>query len=154
MGFFGNFLHTLDEKGRVFVPSKFRDALGKKFILTKGIDPCLYAYTMQDFRGMVAKIMRAPISDGDARDFKRHVFANAAECEMDKQGRINIPQGLVDYAKLDKDICFAGTYDHLELWANDAWLRRNSKYDDASMLAEKMHRYLDDGFGAAAPAGG
>jgi len=150
-GFFGNYQHTLDAKGRVFVPSKFRAGFETTFMLTKGLDRCLVAYTLDEWDKMTLALDRIHYSDEDAREFARHLYSNAMDCEVDKQGRISIPQTLRDYAAIAKDVCFAGMKNYVELWDYDSWKVVNGRYDNHSdILGKKMQKY----FGAGAVAAG
>jgi len=92
--FYGEYQHSVDAKGRVIIPSKFREGLGEKFILTKGLDNCLFAYSLEEWSNLEAKLRSLPFTDKDVRAFVRFFFAGAAEVEVDKQGRILIPQNL------------------------------------------------------------
>jgi len=100
--FYGEYQHSVDAKGRVIIPSKFREGLGEKFILTKGLDNCLFAYSLEEWSNLEAKLRSLPFTDKDVRAFVRFFFAGAAEVEVDKQGRILIPQNLREYAGLEK----------------------------------------------------
>ena len=145
-GFFGNYQHSLDIKGRVFIPSKYRDGLASCFMLTKGLDGCLVVYSMKEWDTITVKLERIPITDKAGREFVRFFFANATECEMDKQGRIGISQDLRDYAGLVKDVCFAGARNYVEVWDYGKWKNNSNGYDsNADELAEKMQKYLGYG---------
>jgi MraZ protein len=119
--FIGEYQHSIDPKGRVIIPSKFRDGLGEKFIVTKGLDECLFAYSSEEWSIIEAKLKTLPFTDKDVRAFVRFFFAGAAECESDKQGRILIPQNLRDYAGLEKDIYVIGVSSRVELWDKLKW---------------------------------
>lgn len=137
--FYGEYKHTLDVKGRVIIPSKFREGLGDKFILTKGLDDCLFAYSSDEWKNLEVKLKTLPFTDKDVRAFIRFFFAGAAECEVDKQGRVLVPQNLREYSKLDKDVCIIGVSTRVEVWDKDRWENYNS--DDnmtADKIAEKM----------------
>ncbi len=114
----GEYNHNLDSKGRVSVPSKFRDDLGMNFIVTKGLDNCLYAYSKEEWKVFEEKLKNLPSS---ARNFVRFFFAGATEVEIDKQGRINIPQNLREYANLSKDVCIIGVSTRVEIWDKQKW---------------------------------
>ena len=117
----GEFCHSLDAKGRVSIPSKFRDNLGGTFILTKGLDSCLFAYSKEEWSKFDEKLKTLPLTNVNARNFVRFFFAGATECEIDKQGRINIPQNLREYASLKKDVCIIGVSTRMEIWDKKLW---------------------------------
>lgn len=119
--FMGTTHNSIDEKNRVIVPSKLRAELGARCVLTKGLDTCLNIYTMTDWDRQMEKITRLPESDPKVRAFIRHFCGNAVECELDKQGRIVIPQELKDYAGIDKDLVTIGAMTKIELWSRDIW---------------------------------
>ena len=114
----GEYEHSLDTKGRVSIPSKFRDDLGEFFIVTKGLDNCLYAYSKEEWKIFEEKLKNLPSS---ARNFVRFFFAGATEVQVDKQGRINIPQNLREYANLSKDVCIIGVSTKVEIWDKQKW---------------------------------
>jgi MraZ protein len=119
--FMGEFQHNIDQKGRIIVPSKFREELGNTFVLTRGLDKCLFAYPMNEWRQLEEKLKKLPLTKKDARSFTRFFFSGAVECEVDKQGRINIPSPLRSYAELDKECVVIGVSNRVELWAQDKW---------------------------------
>lgn len=119
--FYGEYLHSLDAKGRMIVPAKFREGLGEKFILTKGLDECLFAYSLEEWSNLEQKLKTLPFTDKDVRAFVRFFFAGANECELDKQGRILIPQNLRDYAKLEKELYVIGVSTRVEIWDKNKW---------------------------------
>jgi len=117
----GEFQHNIDAKGRVIVPSKFRDDLGGRFVLTRGLDQCLFSYPMEEWRVLEQKLKKLPLTKKDARAFTRFFFSGAVECEIDKQGRINIPAPLRKYANLEKECVVIGVSNRIEFWAKDVW---------------------------------
>lgn len=117
----GEFQHNIDTKGRVIVPSKFRDDLGYRFVLTRGLDQCLFSYPMEEWRVLEQKLKKLPLTKKDARAFTRFFFSGAVECEIDKQGRINIPAPLRKYAHLEKECVVIGVSNRIEFWAKDVW---------------------------------
>ena len=117
----GEYNNKLDDKGRVSVPAKFRDDLGHSFIVTKGLDNCLFAYSKEEWATFEAKLKSLPLTNPNARNFIRFFFAGATECETDKQGRINIPTTLITYASLNRDCIIIGVNDHLEIWSSESW---------------------------------
>ena len=121
------------------MPSKFRDELGDKFIITKGLDNCLFAYPPQEWEAVVTKLRTLPLTDRDARAFVRFIAAGAMECEVDKQGRILIPSNLREYAALDKEILITGAITRIEMWNRENWMKHSSDYNEsADKIAEKM----------------
>ncbi|MEW9123709.1 MAG: division/cell wall cluster transcriptional repressor MraZ [Thermotaleaceae bacterium] len=137
--FIGEYEHAIDSKGRVIIPSKFRDELGEKFIVTKGLDNCLFVYPQGEWKTFENKLKQLPLTNRDARAFVRSFFAGATECELDKQGRITLPTNLRQHANLEKDIVTIGVSTRVEIWSKEEWERYNEvanlSYDD---IAEKM----------------
>ncbi|WP_164669102.1 division/cell wall cluster transcriptional repressor MraZ [Virgibacillus doumboii] len=119
--FMGEFQHNIDTKGRIIVPAKFREGLGDSFVVTRGLDKCLFAYPMDEWKLLEEKLKKLPLTKKDARAFTRFFFSGAVECEVDKQGRINIPQPLRNYAVLDKECTVIGVSNRVEFWANENW---------------------------------
>ena len=112
----GEYHHNIDEKGRLTIPSKFREEIGEKFIVTRGLDGCLFAYSMEEWNKIVTKLNTLPFTKKDARTFTRFFLSGATDCEFDKQGRINISKNLIDYAGLKKECAIIGVNDRLEIW--------------------------------------
>ena len=121
--FMGEFHHSIDEKGRLIIPSKFRNELGKKFIVTRGIEECLFVYSLDEWNKIVEKLRSLPFTNKDARTFMRMFLSGATECELDGNGRINIPSPLINYASIQKECVVIGVNERLEIWSND-------KYED------------------------
>lgn len=117
----GEYQHTIDPKGRVIMPAKVREDIGTHFYVTKGLDTCLRAYSLEEWTKYMEKINLLPDSDKMARLFKREVLANSMECEVDKQGRILISQKLRDYAQLEKDVVVIGQSTYIEIWSKNNW---------------------------------
>jgi MraZ protein len=137
--FYGEYQHTVDPKGRVIIPAKLREGLGEKFILTKGFDNCLFAYSMEEWKNFEEKMKTLPLTDKDARAFVRFFFAGATECEVDKQGRILIAQNLREYASIDKDVYVIGMAARVEIWDKSRWEEYQSGENlNADKLAEKL----------------
>ncbi|KRQ86592.1 Protein MraZ [Caloramator mitchellensis] len=136
--FIGEYHHALDNKNRIIVPSKFREQLGNKFVMTKGLDGCLYAYPMEEWRKLEDKLKSLPLTNKDARAFVRFMFSGAAEIEIDKQGRALIPQNLLEYAAINKEIVSIGVLSRIEIWSKDKWKEYNEKNIDFNEIAEKM----------------
>lgn len=136
--FIGEYAHALDGKNRIIVPSKFRDALGERFILTKGLDGCLYAYPVSEWNTFEEKLKKLPLTSKDARAFVRFFFSGANESEIDRQGRTLIPQNLIEYANIKKDIVSIGVSNRIEIWSKEKWEDYNSSNIDFDNIAEKM----------------
>jgi len=133
----GEYSHTIDTKGRVIVPSKFRESLGEVFIVTKGLDGCLFGYPESEWKTIEEKFRNIPLTTKDARKFSRFFFAGACDCEFDKQGRILLPQVLREHADLKKDVVIVGVMNRIEIWDKDRWNECNT-YDDMDEVAEHM----------------
>ncbi|MGM8364229.1 division/cell wall cluster transcriptional repressor MraZ [Virgibacillus sp. W0181] len=119
--FMGEFQHNIDTKGRMIVPAKFRTGLGDEFVITRGLDKCLFIYPMDEWKELELKLKKLPLTKKDARAFTRFFFSGAMECEVDKQGRINIPQPLRNYASLDKECVVIGVSNRVEVWSEEIW---------------------------------
>lgn len=117
----GEYQHSIDAKGRLIIPMKFREDLGDTFVVTRGIDECLFGYPMKEWRKLELQLKDLPMTKKDARAFARFFFSGATEVELDKQGRINIPSTLIQYAKLEKECVVLGVSSKIEIWAQDAW---------------------------------
>ncbi len=135
--FMGEYNHTVDTKGRLIVPSKFREQLGDEFVVTKGLDGCLFVYSKSEWENIEKKFRNVPLTTKDARKFARFFFAGAASCEVDKQGRILLPVVLREYAGIEKDVVSVGVFNRVEIWDKDKWQESNS-YDDMDEIAEHM----------------
>ena len=127
----GQYSHSVDAKGRLIVPVKFREDLGEVFYITKGLDGCLFVLSSNEWTRLQEKIKALPISK--SRKLQRFFFSGAAEVEIDKQGRILIPQPLRDYAKLKKDITFIGTSSRAEIWDSETWSKFNDELTEESI---------------------
>ncbi len=114
--FFGEYVHTIDAKGRVIIPAKLREALGDDFIIAKGLDSCLAVYPRDQWNQLEAKLQALPMNQPETRAFARFFFAGAMEGEVDKQGRVMVAPHLRAYAKLQKDVVIAGAGNRLEIW--------------------------------------
>lgn len=135
--FMGEYNHTIDAKGRLIVPSRFREKLGSDFVVTKGLDGCLFVYPNEEWTSIEEKFRNIPLTTKDARKFSRFFFAGAAVCEVDRQGRILLPQVLREFADLQKDVVLAGVLGRIEIWSKERWLDENT-YDDMDEIAEHM----------------
>jgi MraZ protein len=137
--FMGEFQHTIDVKGRLIVPSKFREGLGDRFVATKGLDNCLFVYPMEEWRQLEIKLKSLPFTKADARAFARFFFSGATECEVDKQGRILLPANLREYARLEKDVVVLGVSSRVEVWSREEWNNYSSKAEATyEEIAEKI----------------
>ncbi|WP_195572759.1 division/cell wall cluster transcriptional repressor MraZ [Paenibacillus sp. 1001270B_150601_E10] len=119
--FMGEYQHNIDDKGRLIIPAKLRDNLGTTFVLTRGLDQCLFVYPMDQWTILEQKLQALPLMKADARAFTRFFFSGATECEWDKQGRINVPSHLREYAKLEKECMVIGVQNRVEVWSKEAW---------------------------------
>lgn len=135
--FMGEYNHTIDAKGRLIVPSKFREQLGNEFVVTKGLDGCLFVYSNEEWQRIETSFREKPLTSKDARKFLRFFFAGAASCEVDKQGRILLPANLREYAGIDKDVVSVGVLSRVEIWSKERWLA-DGDYEDMDEIAEHM----------------
>jgi MraZ protein len=137
--FMGEYHHTIDDKGRLIIPAKFRTELGAKFILTRGLENCLYVYQEKEWNAITAKIKTLPFTKKDVRTFIRSFFSGATECEFDRQGRINITSPLVSYADITKECVIIGANDRLEIWSENGWNNFFEENEDKiSDIAENL----------------
>jgi MraZ protein len=140
--FMGTYYNSIDAKNRVIVPSKHRDQLGGRCVLTKGLDVCLYIYSMEDWEKQMEKIAQLPESDPKIRAFIRHFCANATECEFDKQGRIVVPNELREYAGINKDLVTMGAMKKIEIWSREVWeTPDNEGKMDSEEFAGALEKY-------------
>ena len=130
--FMGEYLHTIDDKGRITIPAKFREDLGERFKVTKGLDNCLFVFPQSEWLNFEEKLKTLPISRPEARKFVRSFYACAAECEIDKQGRILLPAPLKQHARLEKDAVVVGVMNRVEIWSQSLW-------EDYSIDAEENY---------------
>ncbi len=138
----GEYLHNLDAKGRLIVPSKFRDDLGQNFVATKGLDGCLFVFPLPEWKKLSEKLNHLPLTRQDARSFTRFFFSSASELECDKQGRIALPNTLKDYAELNKGVKIIGMHNRIELWSEERWAAyQESSQDSFEQLAELMEAF-------------
>lgn len=137
--FMGEYHHSIDEKGRIIVPSKFRTELGDKFIVTRGIENCLFAYPEKEWDKIVEKLNKLPFTKKDARNFSRFFLSGATVVEFDKQGRINITSPLISYADLKKECVIVGVGDRIEIWSENSWNNFfDTNKDSMSDIAENL----------------
>ena len=135
----GEFHHNIDDKGRLTIPSKFREEIGEKFIVTRGLDNCLFVYSLVEWEKIVSKLKTFPFTKKDARTFTRFFLSGATLCEFDKQGRINLANSLISYAGIQKECAIIGVNDRLEIWALDKFnnlMEENT--DSLSDIAENL----------------
>lgn len=135
--FMGEYSHTIDPKGRLIIPSKFREQLGDEFVLTKGLDGCLSIYPMEEWEKFEEQLRSLPLTNKNARTFSRFFVAGATSCELDKQGRILVPATLREFAGLEKDVVLTGNINRIEVWSKQKW-SENSNYDDMDAIAEGL----------------
>lgn len=137
--FMGEFQHSIDDKGRIIIPAKFRELLGSSFVVTRGLDQCLFVYPMKEWEVLEQKLKALPLMKSDARAFTRFFFSGATECEWDKQGRVNLPSNLRQYAKLEKDCVVLGVSNRVEIWSKDTWEQYFQQSEDTfNEIAEKL----------------
>ncbi|MBC5627481.1 division/cell wall cluster transcriptional repressor MraZ [Clostridium sp. NSJ-6] len=136
--FIGEYQHSLDSKNRIIVPSKLREGLGDKFIISKGLDGCLYAYPIDEWQKFEEKLKNLPLTNRDARAFVRFFVAGATEVETDKQGRGLIPANLREYAGIEKEIVTIGALNKVEIWSKEKWESYNESDIDFDSIADKM----------------
>ena len=135
--FMGEYNHTVDEKGRLIIPAKFREELGSEFVIAKGLDDCLFVYNNTEWKALEDKLRALPLTNKNARTFARFMLGGAATVELDKQGRILIPQVLRTFATLDKEIVLVGIANRIEIWNKAKW-DAASNIDDMESIAEQM----------------
>ena len=140
--FMSQYNHTIDAKGRVIIPAKFREKLGESFVITKGLDGCLYGYAKEEWNAFEEKLGTLPITNKNSRQFTRFFLAGATDAEVDKQGRILIPSVLREFAALDKDVVLVGVASKIEIWSKERWEESNGEYetnmDDIAMNLESL----------------
>ncbi|MCL6626101.1 MAG: division/cell wall cluster transcriptional repressor MraZ [Alicyclobacillus shizuokensis] len=142
--FMGEFQHTLDDKGRMIVPVRFREELGSSFVITRGLDKCLFVYPMAEWETLEGKLKALPLTRADARSFVRFFFSGASECSLDKQGRMLIPGSLRDYAGLERDCVVLGVSNRVEIWAQATW--QSYSANAAESFAEIAENLVDLSF--------
>ena len=137
--FMGEHHHNIDDKNRLIIPSKFREELGDEFIITRGIENCLFVYAKDEWQKIVTKLESLPFTKKDARNFIRFFLSGAAVAEFDKQGRASITQTLANYANLKKECVIIGAGNRLEVWSKEDWDDFfNSAKDNMSDIAENL----------------
>ncbi len=137
--FIGEYRHTLDDKGRLAIPIKFRASLSEGAVVTRGLDHSLFLYSKKEWEVLAEKLAALPFSQADTRAFARLMLAGAMEVEVDKSGRVLLPDYLRSYAGLSKDIVVAGLYNRLEIWDETAWKKyADSTQADGNSIAERL----------------
>ena len=135
--FMGEYNHTIDAKGRLIIPSKFREALGDEFVVTKGMDGCLFVFDNPEWQNFAEKLRELPMMDKEVRQFTRFFLAGAASVEVDKQGRILLPSVLREFADITKDAVLVGVGSRIEIWSKDRW-EGTVTYQDMDDIARHM----------------
>lgn len=140
----GEFKHAIDSKGRLIIPAKFRGDLGERFIVTRGLDGCLFGYPEDEWEKVEEKLRQLPMAKRDARKFTRFFYSAATECTIDKQGRINLPSTLIDFAELKGKCYLIGVSDRFEIWNEEKWTEFAEEAEESfEDIAEDM---IDFGF--------
>ena len=138
----GEYNHSIDEKSRVIVPSKFRDDLGSTFVITKGFDKCLFAFSVTEWKNFEAGLRALPLSNENARKYVRYFLSGATECQVDKQGRILIPANLKEHAGLKKELVITGVSTRAEIWDKETWDKYTSEENiDLDEIASHMSEF-------------
>ncbi len=135
----GEYDHSIDTKGRIIVPAKFRESLGEEFVVTQGLDGCLFVYPNSEWDNFVTELKNLP-GNKEARQLQRYFMAGAANLDVDKQGRILIPSKLREAAGLEKDVVFVGVLSKIEIWSKERWESNNS-FDNMDDIAENMSSF-------------
>jgi len=135
----GEYRHNIDEKGRLIIPAKFREEIGNSFVVTKGLDGCLFVYSLVEWEKIISKLKKLSFTKKDARTFTRFFLASASVCEFDKQGRINLVNSLVEYAGLKKECTIIGVNDRLEIWSLDKYNSlMEENFEQLDVIAENL----------------
>ena len=138
--FRGEYTHTIDDKGRLIIPAKFRSQLGDAFVITRGLDHCLYGYPLIEWQAVQQRLASLPSTNASARKLVRYFYAAASECQFDKQGRVNLPTNLMQHAFLEKDCVVIGVASHFEIWDADRWANYQ---DDAASNFDQLAAGFD-----------
>lgn len=137
--FIGEYTHSVDTKGRVAVPAKFRTLLKKGAVVTRGLDNCLFVYSMSEWQKLADKLAQLPLSQSRSRAFSRLMLAGAMDVSLDKQGRIILPEYLRQFANMKKKVVIAGLYNRLEIWDEAAWVKyKKATEKDSNKIAEEL----------------
>ncbi|HEX8938984.1 MAG TPA: division/cell wall cluster transcriptional repressor MraZ [Candidatus Limnocylindrales bacterium] len=136
--FTGEYRHSVDEKGRVAVPARFRAQLDEGAVICRWVDACLAIFPRSEWEGLAAKVKALPIADASARDFQRFLFAGAFEIELDRQGRFVLPAQSREWARLAGEAVIVGSLDHAEIWAPDRWAERSRDLESPEAMSERL----------------
>lgn len=135
----GEYRHNIDEKGRLIIPSKIRGEMGTTLVITRGLDGCLFGYNEKTWQSMMEKLSTLPYTKSDVRKFTRFITSGAITLEFDKQGRINIPNYLNEYASLSKEVVIVGVINRIEIWSKDSWEKfMNDNVESLSDISENL----------------
>lgn len=138
--FIGEYSHNIDDKGRIALPTKFRLDLSKGAVVTRGLDNCLFLYTQSEWEKLAAKLANMPIAQSKSRAFARLMLAGAMDVEMDKQGRVILPEYLRKYAGMKKKVVITGLYNRLEIWDEQKWNSyKKETEENGSEIAEALN---------------
>lgn len=137
--FIGEYNATIDDKGRISIPAKFRTDLESKVVVTRGLDSSLFLYTLDEWKKLAEKLASLPISTANTRAFSRLMLAGAMDCDVDKQGRIVLPVYLKEFAQINKKIVFAGLFNRIEIWSDELWTAYKAQTEkDSTQIAEAL----------------
>ena len=139
--FMGEYRHNIDAKGRMIIPARFRDELGNRFVVTRGLDGCLRTYTMAQWDAVLEQLKRLPSTKRETRMYIHMLTSKASECELDSQGRILLPAALITESGIEKECVVVGVADHVEIWAKERW---DNYYDEASASFEDVAEQLTE----------
>ncbi|EOS60458.1 protein MraZ [Firmicutes bacterium M10-2] len=140
----GEFAHNIDRKGRLILPAKFREELGERVVVNRGLDGCLYVYTLAQWQIVYEKLSKLPTTKKDARKYQRLMLSKASECELDGQGRILIPTNLIKIAGLEKECMIVGVANHIEIWAKPKWeLMEEDEDGSFEEIAESLSDFME-----------
>ena len=135
----GEYEHSVDTKGRLIMPAKLREDIGEKFVITKGLDGCLFAYSLAEWKNFEEKLRTFPLTNKDARALVRFFLSGAMECEIDKQGRFLISGNLREFAGLEKEVVIIGVLSRLEIWSKEKWTKYSEEENkQADEIAQNM----------------
>ena len=137
----GEYTHSIDTKGRLIMPAKLKDDIGENFVITKGLDGCLFVYSKAEWKNFEEKLRTFPLTNKDARALVRFFLAGAMECEIDKQGRFLISSNLREFASLQKEVVIIGVLDKIEIWSKDKWLEYSKR---ENMAADEIAQSLEN----------
>ncbi len=133
-----NYERTIDGKGRIIIPPKFRKELGEEFIISRGLERCIYIYPMETWKELSKKISSLPLEKKDVRIYQRFIFSSALDVKIDSQGRISIPKTLRDYAGIKRDVVMVGVSSRIEIWDKERWEKINEELEESLMNFEGL----------------